>query len=726
MSKKLFYLVSFVLVFSVTLTSVAKAADPDLVGWWRLDDGSGMIATDSSGNGNDGDLQGNPQWVPGQIGTGLQLNGVDEYVEVPHNEILTVDNEVTVMVWINAERHTNPGENWQGIMAKGNPRSYSLYTEVGQSLHFSTGGVGTVSSMDVPLNEWVHVCAQVIGGSHQYYINGEDAGTGGSGISLPGASDTSTVLLGDARDGNREFLGIVDDFRIYRRALTQEEVQNAMLGEGVPQAFGPEPADGAIHPNTWVNLAWKAGDFAVSHDVYMGENFDDVNDATRDSDLFRGNQDLNTNFYIAGFTGYAYPDGLVNGQTYYWRIDEVNDLHPDSPWKGEIWSFMVPPRTAYLPDPADGAEFIDLGVKLNWTAGYGAKLHYVVFGEDFDEVNNAAMGIPNGTTTYNPGPLKLAKTYYWRVDETDGFETYKGDVWSFTTEGAVTGPNPADGAVDVKPSVVLGWVAGAVAESHEVYFGTDQDAVKNATTASPEYKGPKALGEESYDPGMLMLNTAYFWRIDEVNGTNPDSPWPGNVWSFTTGDYFAIDDFEDYNTGDNQIWFAWHDGLGAGAPGTPEYLPGNGTGSAVGDENTPSYTEETIVHGGNQSMPIAYDNNKQGSAKYSEVELTLTDQRDWTAEGVVELSLWFRGNPASVGSFVEGPLGTYTMTGAGEDIWEQSDEFHYAFKSLSGTGSIVAKVESIDNTHNWAKAGVMIRETLDADSRHAMMIDHTG
>ncbi|MHC4206634.1 MAG: LamG domain-containing protein [Planctomycetota bacterium] len=726
MSKKLFYLVSFVLVFSVTLTSVAKAADPDLVGWWRLDDGSGMIATDSSGNGNDGDLQGNPQWVPGQIGTGLQLNGVDEYVEVPHNEILTVDNEVTVMVWINAERHTNPGENWQGIMAKGNPRSYSLYTEVGQSLHFSTGGVGTVSSMDVPLNEWVHVCAQVIGGGHQYYINGEDAGTGGSGISLPGASDTSTVLLGDARDGNREFLGIVDDFRIYRRALTQEEVQNAMLGEGVPQAFGPEPADGAIHPNTWVNLAWKAGDFAVSHDVYMGENFDDVNDATRDSDLFRGNQDLNTNFYIAGFTGYAYPDGLVNGQTYYWRIDEVNDLHPDSPWKGEIWSFMVPPRTAYLPDPADGAEFIDLGVKLNWTAGYGAKLHYVVFGEDFDEVNNAAMGIPNGTTTYNPGPLKLAKTYYWRVDETDGFETYKGDVWSFTTEGAVTGPNPADGAVDVKPSVVLGWVAGAVAESHEVYFGTDQDAVKNATTASPEYKGPKALGEESYDPGMLMLNTAYFWRIDEVNGTNPDSPWPGNVWSFTTGDYFAIDDFEDYNTGDNQIWFAWHDGLGAGAPGTPEYLPGNGTGSAVGDENTPSYTEETIVHGGNQSMPIAYDNNKQGSAKYSEVELTLTDQRDWTAEGVVELSLWFRGNPASVGSFVEGPLGTYTMTGAGEDIWEQSDEFHYAFKSLSGTGSIVAKVESIDNTHNWAKAGVMIRETLDADSRHAMMIVSAG
>jgi hypothetical protein len=226
----------------------------------------------------------------------------------------------------------------------------------------------------------------------------------------------------------------------------------------------------------------------------------------------------------------------------------------------------------------------------------------------------------------------------------------------------------------------------------------------------------KALGEESFDPGKLMLNTAYYWRIDEVNDVNPDSPWAGNVWSFTTGDFFVIDDFEDYNAGDNQIWFSWHDGLGAGAPGTPGYIPGNGTGSAVGDETTASYTEETIVHGGSQSMPVSYDNNQQGIAKYSEVELTLVDQRDWTEEGVTELSLWFRGNPASVGSFVEGPVGTYTMTASGADIWNQADEFHLAYKILTGPGSIVARIESVEQTDVWAKAGVMIRETLDAGS----------
>jgi hypothetical protein len=411
--------------------------------------------------------------------------------------------------------------------------------------------------------------------------------------------------------------------------------------ENVELAFGPDPKDGALHEDTWVTLSWRAGDFAVSHDVYLGDNFDDVNEATQDSDLFWGNQDLE--YIIVGFAGYPYPDGLVPGTTYYWRIDEVNDAEPNSPWKGNVWSFSLPPQTAYFPDPSDGAELVGLDTKLSWTAGFGAKLHYIIFGEDFDEISNATMGRPNGTTTYNPGPLKLAKTYYWRIDESDGFGTYKGEVWSFTTIGAASNPNPANGIVDVSSTQVLTWNSGAVATSHEVYFGMDADAVKNATKSSPEYKGPKALREESYDPGKLEFNSAYYWRVDEVNDASTDSPWAGKVWSFTTGDFFVIDDFEDYDTGENQIWYAWHDGLGYGAPGTDPYYAGNSTGAAVGDETTTSYTEETIVHGGIKSMPVSYDNNKQGYAYYSEVEHMMTDQRDWTERGVGELSIWFRG-----------------------------------------------------------------------------------
>jgi hypothetical protein len=729
MSKKSIFLVC--LVLGLVLTSAVQA---DLVGWWRLDEGSGTTAYDSSGNGNDGTILGNPKWVAGKVGGAIDFDGDGDYINCGNDPIFDITDEITLTVWVNSNDNGNSEHNcWLG---KGD-NAYAIKHQSGNYLEFfiydgdwhSTNYSTDITSLN---GDWHHMAGTYDGSELKFYLDGELAANLVYSSTIGTAAHNVTIGENSQATG-RYFDGMLDDPRIYNKALSQDDIKSIMMGAAFAYAFSPTPQDGSINSANWVTLGWKPGDFAASHDIYMGDNFDDVNNATRDSEVFRGNQGLGDEFYFAGFAPGAYPDGLVNGTTYYWRIDEVNDANAASPWKGPVWSFMVPPKSAYFPAPTDNAEFVDLGVRLSWTAGFGAKVHYVVFGEDFDEVNNAAMGKLNGTTTYNPGPLKLAKTYYWRIDESDGIEMHKGQVWSFTTLGAVSGPNPADGAVDVKPSVVLGWDAGAVAASHAVYFGTDADAVANATTASSEYKGPKALGQESYDPGKLMLNTAYFWRIDEVNGTNPDSPWEGNVWSFTTGDYFVIDDFEIYDANENQIWYAWHDGLGAGAPGAPDYLPGNGTGSAVGDETTASYTEETIVHGGDQSMPIAFDNNKQGFSKYSEVELTLTGQRDWTEEGVANLSLWFRGNPASVGSFAEGPVGTYTMTGSGADIWDVGpaggpfhDEFHYAYKTLSGTGSIVAKVQSVDNTNAWAKAGVMIRETLNGDSKHAMMVVTPG
>jgi N-acetylneuraminic acid mutarotase len=304
---------------------------------------------------------------------------------------------------------------------------------------------------------------------------------------------------------------------------------------------------------------------------------------------------------------------------------------------------------AYQPEPypADGAESVDLNVELSWTAGLGAALYTVYFGDNLDDVSNATGGLQQGKTTYTPGPLEFAKTYYWRVDEHGlgrGAETHKGDVWSFTTQGAVGSPEPANGAVDVKQTPVLTWNPGVLAALHEVYFGTDEEAVKNATTTSPEYKGTRALGDEILDPGKLAFDTTYFWRVDEVNNTNPDSPWVGNVWSFTTVDFIVVDDFEDYDIGNNEIWWAWKDGSGyASHPTGPPYA-GNGTGSMVGDESTGSYTEEIRVHGGSQAMPLFFDNSV---LKYSEAEMTLTYPRDWTENGISTLSIWFRGNSAN-------------------------------------------------------------------------------
>jgi hypothetical protein len=395
----------------------------------------------------------------------------------------------------------------------------------------------------------------------------------------------------------------------------------------------PVPADGDFIEDTWGNFSWKPGSYAVSHDVYLGDNYDDVNDGAEGT--FQGNQAAA--FFVAGFPGFPYPDGLVPGTTYYWRIDEVNDLDPNSPWKGDVWSFSIPPKTAYNPIPAEGAESIGLNVELSWTPGFGAKLHTFYFGDNFDDVNNAAVGLPLGTTTYTPGPLKLAKTYYWRVDEFDAIETHKGNVWSFTTEGGVGSPDPANGAVDVQHTPVLTWLPGAYAASHQVYFGTDKEVVRNADTGSPEYKGAGNLGAQSYEPGKLLWDTIYYWRIDEANNVNPDSPWTGPLWSFTTANFLVVDDFESYNDidppdpGSNRIFEAWLDGY---------EIPTNG--ALVGND-LPPYTEQTIVHGGNQSMPLYYDN----SVGNSEATHTLTYPRDWTEKDVNKLTIWFRGDSAN-------------------------------------------------------------------------------
>jgi len=396
------------------------------------------------------------------------------------------------------------------------------------------------------------------------------------------------------------------------------------------KANAPVPDDGAYIEETWGNFSWTPGALAVSHDVYLGDNYDDVNDGAEGT--FRGNQVAT--FFVAGFPGFPYPDGLVPGTTYYWRIDEVNDTEPNSPWKGDVWSFSIPPKTAYNPDPADNAESVHSNYDLSWTPGFGAKLHTVYFGDNFDEVNNATGGLSTGVATYDPGPLKLAKTYYWRVDEFDVIDTYKGHVWSFITEGAVGSPKPSKGAVDVEHTQILTWSPGVYGASHQVYFGTDKDAVKYADTGSPEYKGTGDLGAQSYDPGKLLWDTTYYWRIDEANNANTDSPWIGPVWSFTTANFLIVDDFESYNDLDpadpesNRIFNAWIDGYDD---------PANG--SLVGYD-TPPFTEQTIVHGGNQSMPLFYDN----SVGYSEATLTLTYPRDWTENSISTLSIWFRGD----------------------------------------------------------------------------------
>jgi len=477
-------------------------------------------------------------------------------------------------------------------------------------------------------------------------------------------------------------------------------------GDYVPPAFkkiltaaDPIPEDGAVDVPRDTALSWAPGPFADTHNVYFGTVFDDVNNAdttnTRDVLVSKGQ------------TATTYdPEGLLEfSQTYYWRIDEVNAPPDSTVFKGDVWSFTTEPYAYPLENvtatssssiedmgpekTVDGSglnesdqhstdptnmwlssvidsqptwiqyEF-DRAYKLEkmlvWNSnefleflfGLGAKDVTVEYSEDgaawtalgdveFAQATSQADYTSN--TTVDLG-VALAKYVKLTINSNWGglLPQYSlSEVRFFYIPVQAREPKPILGGKGVERDVVLDWRAGREAASHEISFSSDQDAVINDTA-------PVNIATESrYEPGLLDFGQTYYWKVNEVNDAASPTSWEGDLWSFSTIEYFVIDDFEGYDTGDNQIWFAWHDGLGYGTPGTEPYFAGNGTGAAVGDETTGSFTEETIVHGGNQAMPLFYDNNQQGKLKYSEAEMTLSATRDWTEGGATELSLWFHG-----------------------------------------------------------------------------------
>jgi len=900
------------------LSIVAEGAG--MVAHWRLDND----ATDSAGN-IDGTLMNGAGFTTDAIVGSHALvleSPSSQYVDFGNPpELPDGTSPRSLCAW---GRTDTVASGYRWMVAYGSPvTSQAMFIGMlGNTLVGGGYGGDDVSAAGFwEVGVWHHICLTYDGNVARMYADGTEVAS---------LAKNWNVVLSRAHIGRQvndaaEFWdGLIDDVRIYDYALSPAEIKKLAM---LPKATKPSPADGAIHESTWASLSWQSGGYAVSHDIFFGESFDDVNNGTEGT--FQGNQDLD--YFVVGFSGFPYPDGLVPGTTYYWRIDEINDLDPNSPWRGDVWSFTVPSKIAYNPNPSDGARFVKPDINLSWTAGFGAKLQTIFFGDNYDDVSNATEGKQVVALTYDPGVLEYDKSYYWRVDQSDGLTTYKGDVWSFKTlpDIPVSDPNlvawwkldedqgttaidwsghkndgtlingpkwvtgyldtalefdgsddfvnfgntsswpagtsarsmcgwaktdsiaggwrwiaaygsagtglamfiglngqslygggygddvfidgfwevdvwhhicltydgttarlyadgvegasepkswnltlgrahigrqvndyvefwdgliddvriynkaltsdeikkvmigdpmlawnasPANGSTpDIHSALPLSWSPGDKATEHDVYFGTDVDAVTDADSSTADiYRGRQSATSYTPPEGVEWGGGPYYWRVDEYNSDGTISQ--GKVWNFMVADYLIIDDFESYNA-DEPIWEPWPDGLGYGTPGVDPYFAGNGTGAAVGDESTASYTEETIVHSGLQSMPLTYDNNKQGFTKYSEAEKTLSYPRDWTEESVKELSLWFRGYPASVGSFVEGPAGTYTMTASGADIWNvngvEADEFHFAFKMLSGPGSIVAKIESVDNTNPWAKAGVMIRETLGPGSAHA-------
>ena len=192
-----------VLISIFTLAVCAQAQEPDLLGWWKLDDGTGTVAADSSGNGIDGVFVGDPEWVAGKFGSGLEFDGQGgERVSLGN---LDVDaGAISLTCWFFADTLDTPGQDprmiskafgggtndhiWMMSCSRqdGEKRlRFRLKTNDGGQVTTLIGGQGTPEERVIPVGEWGHATATWDGTTMRVYLNGIETGSadrGGSAV----------------------------------------------------------------------------------------------------------------------------------------------------------------------------------------------------------------------------------------------------------------------------------------------------------------------------------------------------------------------------------------------------------------------------------------------------------------------------------------------------------------------------------------------------------------
>jgi hypothetical protein len=561
-----------------------------------------------------------------------------------------------------------------------------------------------------------------------------------------------------------------------------------LIGSG--KAYNPTPANHAVDVPPGQNLNWSDGTGAVAHDVYCGTSFNDVNDANRAIPKgvlkIQGQTDasyiptleLYKTYYwridevnslggiekgdvwdfMTAFSGMGtvladFENGM-NGWEKTWQGNTTLTYSPTQSTLGK-YSLAVQTAKNTSDDPSywilkrEGqldlsnkklevdvtligsewnGETVHLGplvvqasLPVSWSiyipsvinrktgfsaseawGGVGANSAYRTLVFDFTGIDNTGYIHNDWVNVMDPN--KSMRLFLALQNGDQGRGKFYVDNVRLIDVRLASNPRPGTLATDVNTTPTLSWTAGkGSVTGHDVYFGT---------VYPPSTKVSSNQAGTSYKPSTLQKGKTYYWRIDERTS---GGVLTGMIWQFTTAEYEFLEDFEKYtNVLAQRIGTTWIK---------------NGGGKVGYDSN--DYAEITIVHSGLQSMPFDYNNFV---APYdSNATRTFTAYQDWTAQSIKSLEFWYRGWPATVGTFTG--TSTYTMTGTGEDIWNVADlrgskyhdEFHYAYKQInSGDGdgwvTVIAKVDSITgDTSPWTKAGIMVRQTLDANSVNGLM-----
>ena len=241
------------------LVGLAFGGNPNnVVAMWLFDEGQGKTVRDSSGNGNDGVINGDPKWVEGKFGKGLEFDGSDDYIAVPDSDSLDVNgNQITIVAWIK-------GSGWPAAnhvvrklhdQAQGHiyvlriqPDTIRAYiaTDAKPSPGYQVNGATSLNT-----DRWYHVALVYDGNEIRVYLNGELDGS----QTASGKIETSDGELRIARgDPAGYFAGVIDEVAIFNVALDEGEIKEIMEG-GLKTSLGVSPPGKLT--TTWGEVKWS-------------------------------------------------------------------------------------------------------------------------------------------------------------------------------------------------------------------------------------------------------------------------------------------------------------------------------------------------------------------------------------------------------------------------------------------------------------------------------------
>ena len=246
------FIVLVVLFAAGLLTDSGHAALSldNAVGIWLFDEGSGDVASDSSGNGNDGQIMNSPEWVDGKSGKALRFDGVDDYVDLP--PITSTNWEgMTVTAWVVLSLLPNELPYSYGEIYGSHQDYYDLYEDRGNNelrCKFATNAAAErpgIPTADLATEQWLHIVGTFdnASGEARIYMNGEVVDTHNLTGAINGTQHSAIGAQGNENGPFSDFLdGIIDEVAIFNVSLTEDEVQTIM-NLGLPESLGITAVD---------------------------------------------------------------------------------------------------------------------------------------------------------------------------------------------------------------------------------------------------------------------------------------------------------------------------------------------------------------------------------------------------------------------------------------------------------------------------------------------------